>query len=129
MSQLDYLRKARTQMAAAIETLSAHLERPGTSLTGKPYILTLADCPTHCLARVNGELLACAASDLLDGVACFSLEDAEQVAKAMVEQGESAMVPMLALDWQRKRLEDCRQSLAGLDALIAEGEPLIAPAA
>ena len=128
MSQLEYLRKARTQMAAAIETLSSALEHSGTCLTGKPYILSLADCPSHCLSRTDGEWMVCAASALLTDVARFNLEDAEQLAAAMVEQGESELVAVLALDWQRARLVDSRQALASLDDLIAEQAPL-APAA
>jgi hypothetical protein len=128
MSQLEYLRKARTQMAAAIKTLSSALEHFGTCLTGKPYILSLADCQSHCLSRADGEWMVCAASDLLTDVARFNLEDAEQLAAAMVEQGESELVAVLALDWQRARLVESRQALASLDDLIAEQEPL-APAA
>lgn len=129
MSQLDYLRKARTQMASAIEVLSSTLEHAGTCLTGKPYILSLADCPAHCLTRVDGELMVFSATDLLPDVARFTLEDAERLAAVMVERGESELVPVLALDWQQARLVESRQALASLDALIEEQEPLIAPAA
>ena len=128
MSQLDYLRKARAQMATAIENLSSALEQGGTCLTGKPYILSLVDCPSHCLARVEGEWMVCAASDLLTDVARFTEEDAERLAAVMVEQGESELVAVRAYDWQIARLAESRQALASLDALIAEHAPL-APAA
>lgn len=124
MSQLEFIRNARSTLLEAIDRLEKRLDTShGATIVGEPYILVEEGLQMRGLMSLNsGKFIIGPMSDMLIGVPHFAPDAAADAAAEVTGKYGTKLVPMFARDWQRARLYEYRQSLAQLDELIANIE-------